>query len=133
MNPHEAEAAHGPAHSGYSILPISGRLRARSSNNDVLRAAALLAPAKVKIQLFTGLATWPCFNPDLDTEGAVLPRAVQDFRVVLVRALAKANVAILAITIARVQSRLPAPAIAAATPRARSAFWAGSRIRRSTA
>jgi len=77
---HQSEAAHGPAHSGYSILAISGSLRALSSNSDVLRAAALLAPATVRIRLFTGLDTLPYFNPDLDTEGAVLPQAVQDFR-----------------------------------------------------
>ena len=63
-----------------TVLAISGSLRARSSNTEVLRAATLVAPAGVQVELFTGLASLPHFNPDLDTEGAVLPPSVSDLR-----------------------------------------------------
>jgi predicted 3-demethylubiquinone-9 3-methyltransferase (glyoxalase superfamily)/NAD(P)H-dependent FMN reductase len=62
------------------ILAISGSLRARSSNTEVLRAAAALAPRSLTISLYAGLATLPHFNPDLDREGDVPPEAVQDLR-----------------------------------------------------
>lgn len=64
----------------YTILAISGSLRARSSNTEVLRAAALLAPSDVQIRLFDGLALLPHFNPDLDDVGATLPASVSAFR-----------------------------------------------------
>jgi len=63
-----------------SILAISGSLRRRSSNTEVLRAAAKLAPVTVSVKLFDGLAALPPFNPDLDAEGAVPPAVVGDFR-----------------------------------------------------
>jgi chromate reductase len=47
------------------ILAISGSLRAASSNSALLRAAALLAPADVEIDLYKGLGGLPHFNPDL--------------------------------------------------------------------
>jgi NAD(P)H-dependent FMN reductase len=62
------------------ILAISGSLRARSSNTELLRATALLAPASTRVTLFDGLAGLPHFNPDLDGEGAVLPAPVVAFR-----------------------------------------------------
>ncbi len=62
------------------ILGISGSLRARSSNTEVLRAVALLAPASVRVTLEAGLDLLPYFNPDLDQEGMILPPAVQAFR-----------------------------------------------------
>jgi NAD(P)H-dependent FMN reductase len=48
------------------ILAISGSLRAQSSNTVLLRAAAELAPATMRIDLFAGLDALPHFNPDLD-------------------------------------------------------------------
>ena len=63
-----------------TLLAISGSLRARSSNTEVLRAAALVAPAGVRVELFVSLASLPHFNPDLDVEGAVLPPSVSDLR-----------------------------------------------------
>jgi chromate reductase len=66
--------------SSYNILAISGSLRAHSSNTEVLRAVARLAPSTVSVTLFAGLAALPHFNPDLDLEGAVLPVPVQAFR-----------------------------------------------------
>ncbi|MFL5501439.1 MAG: NADPH-dependent FMN reductase [Gemmatimonadaceae bacterium] len=64
----------------FSILAISGSLRARSSNTEALRAAAMLAPPTVCVKMFDGLAALPPFNPDLDVEGAVPPATVGDFR-----------------------------------------------------
>jgi chromate reductase, NAD(P)H dehydrogenase (quinone) len=60
------------------ILAISGSLRAASTNTALLRAAALLAPAGVEIELYRGLGGLPCFNPDLE---ATEPPAVTDLRV----------------------------------------------------
>jgi len=62
------------------ILAISGSLRAHSSNTEVLRAAASLAPQSAQVSLFVGIAKLPHFNPDLDVEGAVPPEPVRDFR-----------------------------------------------------
>lgn len=62
------------------LLAISGSLRARSSNTEVLRAAALVAPPSVRVELYAALAALPHFNPDLDAEGAELPPAVRDLR-----------------------------------------------------
>lgn len=66
--------------SAHSILAISGSLRARSSNTEVLRAAASLAPATATVSFFTGLAELPHFNPDLDTGDTALPASVQSLR-----------------------------------------------------
>ena len=63
-----------------NLLGISGSLRARSINTEVLRAAGLVAPPSVHIALFGGLVELPHFNPDLDAEGAVAPAAVQALR-----------------------------------------------------
>jgi chromate reductase, NAD(P)H dehydrogenase (quinone) len=68
------------------ILAITGSLRARSSNTAVLQAAALLAPAGVRVSLFTRLDTLPHFNPDLDGEDMTPPPAVADFRLRVIRA-----------------------------------------------
>lgn len=64
----------------YTILAISGSLRARSSNTEALRAASALAPDDVTVTLFDGLADLPHFNPDLDQEGSVPPPSVAAFR-----------------------------------------------------
>jgi NAD(P)H-dependent FMN reductase len=63
-----------------SFLAISGSLRAHSSNTEVLRACAILAPASVSVRIFGGLADLPHFNPDLDKEGARVPPSVESFR-----------------------------------------------------
>jgi chromate reductase, NAD(P)H dehydrogenase (quinone) len=62
------------------LLAISGSLRKRSSNTEVLRALALLAPASVLVTLYSGLDSLPFFNPDLDQESMEAPPAVRDFR-----------------------------------------------------
>ena len=59
------------------ILAISGSLRRQSSNTNLLRVMAMLAPEGVSISLYHGLGDLPHFNPDLEgTEGL----AVLDFR-----------------------------------------------------
>lgn len=62
------------------LLALSGSLRARSSNREVLRAVALLAPADMTVESFDALAAIPPFNPDDDGEGAVLPESVRSLR-----------------------------------------------------
>lgn len=49
-----------------TILAVSGSLRRGSSNMELLRAAALLAPPGMRIVPFNGLEALPHFNPDLD-------------------------------------------------------------------
>jgi NAD(P)H-dependent FMN reductase len=60
------------------ILAISGSLRARSTNTELLRAAASLAPAGVRVTLYDGLAALPHFNPDVEARG--LPPRVVEWR-----------------------------------------------------
>jgi chromate reductase, NAD(P)H dehydrogenase (quinone) len=50
------------------FLAIAGSLRHTSSNAELLRAAALLAPPGLRIIQFEGLGALPHFNPDLDTD-----------------------------------------------------------------
>jgi chromate reductase, NAD(P)H dehydrogenase (quinone) len=65
------------------FLAISGSLRARSSNAELLLAlAALGAP----VALYGGLGSLPHFNPDLDAEGMAPPAPVHDLRVQIDRA-----------------------------------------------
>jgi NAD(P)H-dependent FMN reductase len=63
-----------------NFLAISGSLRAHSSNTEVLRACAILAPESIRVRVFAGLGELPHFNPDLDAEGAVLPPSVEALR-----------------------------------------------------
>lgn len=48
------------------ILALSGNLRAASENTRVLRAAVRLAPAHVRVVVFSGLGDLPLFNPDIE-------------------------------------------------------------------
>lgn len=50
----------------FTILGISGSLRAVSSNSAMLRLAARCAPPGVRVCLFDGMGALPAFNPDLD-------------------------------------------------------------------
>jgi NAD(P)H-dependent FMN reductase len=59
------------------ILALSGSLRAGSTNTELLRAAAALAPAGVTIESYEGIATLPHFNPDLED---ALPPSEADLR-----------------------------------------------------
>jgi len=64
----------------FQILAISGSLRAQSSNTELLKAAALVAPESIRVTLYAGLGALPPFNPDLDGESAVAPAPVADLR-----------------------------------------------------
>lgn len=68
------------------VLTISGSLRARSSNTELLRALTLVAAPHVSVTHFEGLATLPAFNPDLDEEGMTPPAPVRDLRSQIVNA-----------------------------------------------
>jgi chromate reductase, NAD(P)H dehydrogenase (quinone) len=64
-----------------NILAISGSLRTRSSNSAILEAARLLAPAGMRVTLYSGIGALPHFNPDVDADdGSTLPIEVRDFR-----------------------------------------------------
>jgi NAD(P)H-dependent FMN reductase len=58
-----------------TVLGLCGSLRAASINRAVLRAAAAVAPAGVRVELYPSLAGLPLFNPDLD--GSALPAVAQ--------------------------------------------------------
>jgi NAD(P)H-dependent FMN reductase len=60
-----------------NILAFSGSLRAASTNTALLKAAALLAPQGVKIELWQGAEVLPHFSPDLEEAP---PAIVQDLR-----------------------------------------------------
>lgn len=60
------------------FLAISGSLRAASTNSSLLRAAAILAPADVTINLYDELGSLPHFNPDMDN--APPPNSISRFR-----------------------------------------------------
>ena len=64
----------------HSIFAISGSLRAASVNTALLTVMAQLAPPGMRIDLFTGMASLPLFNPDLDDAP---PAAVLAFRAAL--------------------------------------------------
>ena len=62
------------------ILAISGSLRGRSSNTELLRAAQLVAEPSWTFDHYDGLASLPHFNPDHDAEGSTPPEPVRDLR-----------------------------------------------------
>ena len=66
--------------SRYRVLALSGSLRARSSNTEALRAAAMIAPSSIEVTLFEGVGSLPHFNPDLDLAGSDVSAAVREFR-----------------------------------------------------
>jgi NAD(P)H-dependent FMN reductase len=68
--------------STFRVLAMSGSLRERSSNLAILRAARLVAPAGMHVDLYEGLGALPHFNPDLDREldDPQLPPAVRALR-----------------------------------------------------
>lgn len=68
------------------IVAISGSLRGESSNLALLRAAARVAPAGVRIITYDGLGRIPHFNPDLDQEGGAPPASVAELRRSLIAA-----------------------------------------------
>ena len=62
------------------ILGISGSLRNTSSNTNIIKACANLAPHDVEITLYEGLDKLPYFSPESDGEGAVAAATVSDLR-----------------------------------------------------
>ena len=62
------------------LLALTGSLRARSINTELLRAAALLAPDDTTITFSEALGALPPFNPDLDEEGMLPPAPVAQLR-----------------------------------------------------
>lgn len=63
-----------------NVLALTGSLRARSINTDLLSAAKLLAPEGMSVTVSHLLAELPHFNPDLDDVGSVPPVAVARLR-----------------------------------------------------
>ncbi|WP_240343983.1 NADPH-dependent FMN reductase [Paenibacillus sp. SYP-B3998] len=61
-----------------NILAISGSLRARSSNTNLLHAIVTLAPPNTEVRIYEGIGELPHFNPDLDRDEP--PVAVQTWR-----------------------------------------------------
>ncbi len=61
------------------ILAISGSLRSRSSNTNILRVLVGLAPENTTIEIYEGISNLPHFNPEIDDDSAEL-MSVQDWR-----------------------------------------------------
>jgi NAD(P)H-dependent FMN reductase len=59
------------------VLAVSGSLRASSSNSSLIRAAALLAPPGIEIEIYDGLGGLPHFHPDCGEES---PQTVLELR-----------------------------------------------------
>ncbi|HEX6941492.1 MAG TPA: bifunctional NAD(P)H-dependent oxidoreductase/GNAT family N-acetyltransferase [Gemmatimonadaceae bacterium] len=57
------------------VLAISGSLRQASSNSELVKAAAQLAPPGVEVTIYGELDQIPPFNPDLDGETPPMPVA----------------------------------------------------------
>lgn len=58
------------------IAAISGSLKSTSSNTNILRAIARLAPENVAIKIIEGIDTLPHFSPDREEDIA----SVNNFR-----------------------------------------------------
>src|SRR5262249_42854748 len=65
------------ASSAMKVLAIPGSLRVASINAAFCRAASRLAPAPLKISVYSGLGELPLFNADLEADP---PRPVREFR-----------------------------------------------------
>ena len=65
-----------------TILAISGSLKSASTNTNILRTIANIAPENVVIRIFEGLVTLPYFNPEIKEENT----AVYNFRQKLIEA-----------------------------------------------
>ena len=60
-----------------NILAISGSLRAASINTAFCTAVSELAPPSVNVEIYSGIARLPLFNPDQEPAP---PAPVQEFR-----------------------------------------------------
>jgi chromate reductase, NAD(P)H dehydrogenase (quinone) len=63
------------------VLAVSGSLRGQSTNTELLRACAMLAPADMRLELYEGIGWLPHFNPDLDTTAPPAPVAAWRSRI----------------------------------------------------
>ena len=72
-----------------NVLAISGSLRRDSLNTAALRAAQVLAPDAMRIEIFD-LSAIPLYNEDVREQG--LPEPVADFR----RRIAEADAVLIA-------------------------------------
>jgi chromate reductase len=63
---------------GIRVLGIVGSLRQASFNGALMRAAVELAPAEMKIDVFTALGEIPMFNQDVEAQGD--PESVRRFK-----------------------------------------------------
>ena len=59
------------------LVAMSGSLRAGSRNTALLHAAALAAPASIRVTVYAGLGDLPLFNPDLEVKR---PRPVLELK-----------------------------------------------------
>ena len=64
----------------FHILAISGSLRRRSTNTELLHAVASIADPAANVVIYDELGELPHFNPDMDVEGVKLPDSVSDLR-----------------------------------------------------
>lgn len=62
----------------FTVLGMSGSLRAQSTNTSLLRAAIALAPPGIAVEPYSGLSDLPIYNEDLDTDDP--PEPVVDLR-----------------------------------------------------
>ncbi len=60
-----------------NVLALCGSLRAASMNAALLRASARLAPDSTRVEIFSGLAELPLFNPDLEADMPAPARRLQ--------------------------------------------------------
>lgn len=63
-----------------NILALTGSLRRRSINTELLRSLVVLAPAHVVFRFSNAIGLLPHFNPDLDEDGSVPPTSVAALR-----------------------------------------------------
>lgn len=63
----------------FSVLAISGSLRAKSANTGLVRMAQNVCPPGLAIRHYTGIADLPYYNADLDTP-STWPAAVVTWR-----------------------------------------------------
>jgi chromate reductase, NAD(P)H dehydrogenase (quinone) len=63
-----------------NILSISGSLKSTSSNTNILRAVANIAPQNVVIKMFEGLDSLPHFNPEIKEDIDAVTRLRQQIK-----------------------------------------------------
>lgn len=80
MNTTGASPGDAPIPAHIDVLALTGSLRVRSINTDLLHAASLLAPTGTRVTVSQTLAELPHFNPDIDEIGATPPPSVARLR-----------------------------------------------------